>query len=243
MASRTGFLVDEKGTNLALPAWPFAPSSNGAVALFKTEVEGMLRHAAHYHEQNSKAFEYSTVKLAKPNAAPPLMPNNQARLAEARKRQAMLAQTKRNITDRLGKLLGERDALAPFRFDPAGFPMRQEMRQLARGMSDDEKMRLASADPDFAEALVEGKPFMSGIALSQHGLLREQALRKRHGARVDEIDQGIAAGKTALATHEVISKAINNELQRIGEPVVEVQPKPPSADNWQLLDVSTTNPR
>ena len=101
----------------------------------------MLRHAAHYDSQNRRVWEAETRKLANGFApAGPPLPNNQARLIEARKRQAQLSQAKTAIIDKVAKLLTEKEGLKPYRFDPAGYNMRAEMRQLARSMGESERM-------------------------------------------------------------------------------------------------------
>jgi hypothetical protein len=81
-------------------------------------------------------------------------------------------------------------------------------------MGDDERMALARRDDAFREALLEGAPWMTGLSSSQHDVLREEALRKRHGARIDELDASIEAGRIALKTHDVIERALHNECER-----------------------------
>jgi len=239
--TRTGMLISEKGEQGHLPPWRWSETTNGAVAGFKQDINAMLQHASFYDMQNRRMFDYESAKVARPNLAPPLMPNNQARLSTARQRHKQLQQAKTQVIDKLSKLLGERDALTPFRFDPAGYNLRAEMRALARTMPEKERMALASRDSAFCEAIIEGPSFMTGIAQSQYDLLREQALKARHGPRLAEFDEGIEAGKTALATHTIIEKAISNEFARIGEPAVEATPPQPAEPPWQLLDVTATS--
>jgi hypothetical protein len=112
--TRTGLMTSERGENTPLPAWTLPASSNGQVALFKTEVEHMLRIGKHYNDQNVKVWQHAAAKLAKGDIrGPEGMPNNEARLRVVRQNQLQLAANKTAIIDRFSKVSRERDELQP----------------------------------------------------------------------------------------------------------------------------------
>jgi hypothetical protein len=182
-------------------------------------------------------YNANTARLAKGQDAllnpPPLLPNNDARRAEARRREKMVADSKAKIVGEVAKLLGERDSLRAF--DPPSSerqPLLAEMRSLSRAMSPEQRNDLIKSDPDFREAVLSAKPWMSGIPASEHGVLYQAAMQARYGQRLQELEAGIDAGSRALEVHHVVARAIANELTVVGAPTVEpnAPPAPPSIE-------------
>jgi hypothetical protein len=79
-------------------------------------------------------------------------------------------------------------------------------------------------DPDFAEAVLSAKPWLSGMEPSLHGELWKQALQARHGTLLKELDEGIDAGSRVLEVFGTVSKAIDNELTVVGEGLPPITP-------------------
>jgi hypothetical protein len=232
MAIRTGMLVDEKGTNAPFPAMP----AQGADA-YASEIRTLMDHAAHLHTQNQLVFNYEAAKLAKGVLLPPppQLPNLDARRAALKQREAHLAQIKQTAVDKVSKLLGQRDALKPFNYDPAGYPMRSEMRSLARTMSEADRMALAKSDPSFVEALTETPAWMTGLPPSQHEALIRNALEARFGPRLRELEAGIAAGEAVLELHGTVARALQNEKVTVGAVDPPPPPAPPPNPQWELM--------
>jgi hypothetical protein len=186
-------------------------------------------------------YNANTARLAKGQDAllnpPPLLPNNDARRAEARRREKMVADTKAKIVGEAARLLGERDALRAYDAPSAERgPLLAEMRSMARSMTPEQRSDLIKSDPDFREAVLSAKPWLSGIDSSTHGVLYQTALEARYGPRLAELEAGIDAGSRALEVHQVVERAIANELTVVGAPTVEPGP-PPAPPSIELLVV------
>jgi hypothetical protein len=226
MAVKTGLITDERGTNSPLPAWPYPASANGSVSKFASHVSQLLEHGSYYDAQNLKVFHASKAQLARGTDAlgtAPSLPNNDSRRAEANRRLAKTRAAKKAITDDIGKLLHERDLLKPF--DPNPNPLHAEMRSMARAMSPEQRNQLMKDDPDFREAVLSAKPWLSGMEASLHSELYKQALETRYGPRLKELDEGIDAGSRALEVHATVERAIGNELVTVGEAAPVIPPE------------------
>jgi hypothetical protein len=237
MPAKTFMLIDEKGTRGNLPPWSWPINANGRIGQHATEVRSMLTLAAHFDRQNDAVYQYEQTKLARSEGMllppPPPLPNNDARRSKAAQAKQQLATIKTRIAETVAKSLTERESLRPHDFAPEGADARKEMREYSRTLSREERMKLAAEDVSFREALAERPHYLSGMEKGDHDHVYQLDLERRHGPRLRELDNEIAAAERALELHGVLAKAIANELITVGEPAAPTDNKPPP--NFELV--------